>query len=525
MNIPLFLQTLLLPISFPSADLTQVSQLSDIINSTRLTLFMVPGRALTTNYKRGILMFFISLKYDENSQYIYQQLYKGIKHRILEGALKSNEKLPSKRELANNLEVSVNSVTNAYEQLLAEGYIYSIERKGYYVESIAQFISNNSMMINKLPHDLKEQFTEKDDWLSFSHMTSDISKFPFEMWIRCQQKAIKNHKTELSEITHPQGPYTVRKTISKLIALTRGVICEPEQIIIGPGTQSLLQQLMSTQNPNTIVAIENPGYSRFYTLLKKMDLDVRPITLDDEGIDINKVISSQAQFVIVTPSHQFPTGIIMPISRRIELLNWATQSDDRYIIEDDYDSEFKYKTDNIPSLQSLDRNNRVIYTGTFSKTLLPSFRFSYIVLPPKVLKEFQRLNVDLIHSSNTLSLLTLHYFIENGEYERHVKRMNLHYEVKRKSLITKLNKRFGNRMIIEDIPAGLHFLANFHTERNYSEIEKRAEQEKLELYSIRRFMLKKGYNTENEISLVIGFASIHEENMNEAVERLYRIIS
>jgi GntR family transcriptional regulator/MocR family aminotransferase len=470
-------------------------------------------------------MIFLTLdKVNETGKYIYQQIYKEIKESILEGKLQSHEKLPSKRILANQLNVSVNSVSNAYEQLLAEGYIYSMERKGYYVENITQFISKDDLMKNKLPNDLKEEVIIKKDWLSLSHMTSDISSFPFKEWMKYQEKAVENHKIELAEISHPQGPYIVRKTISRLIALSRGIICEPEQIVIGAGTQSLIRNLMGMQKNETVVAIEDPGYSRFHTMLKTMGFDVQPIQLDEDGINIHQIQESRARFVFVTPSHQFPTGKIMSISRRIELLNWSVKLDDRYIIEDDYDSEFKYKTDNIPSLQSLDRNQRVIYTGTFSKTMLSGFRTSYMVLPPEILRDYRSHYADLIQDSNTLGLYTLHYFIENGDYSRHVKRMNHHYEMKRKLLIKHLRLKFGNDLDIEDIPAGLHFLAHFQTARSYEQIEERAVQNKLEIYSIKRFILKKSYTVKNKIDLVIGFANITEKNIPEAVERLYRII-
>ncbi len=278
-----------------------------------------------------------------------------------------------------------------------------------------------------------------------------------------------------------------------MIALSRGVVCEPEQIVIGADTQLLIQQLMEMQKKKTVIAIEDPGYARFYTLLKRMKFDVKPIELDEKGIDIRAVTASKANILFVTPSHQFPTGKIMPISRRIELLNWAAQGNDRYIVEDDYDSEFKYETDNIPSLQSLDRVQRVIYTGTFSKTLLPSFRISYMVLPLKILRKYRAHYADFIQGSNTLSLFTLHYFIENGAYAKHIKRMNHHYEMKRKSLIEQLQARFYHDIHIEDVPAGLHFLAQFRTEKTYDEIEESAKREKLEIYSMRRFMLKNKY--------------------------------
>ncbi|PTB82175.1 GntR family transcriptional regulator, partial [Alloalcanivorax venustensis] len=264
-------------------------------------------------------MFFLKSDITGDDIHIYQQICIGIKEQILSGALLPNEKLPSKRKLADMLKVSVNSVTNAYEQLLAEGYIYSLERKGYYVENITKLVKKNKN-INIFPKDLKEDFRKEDGWLSLSHMTSDISVFPFNEWMKCQRIAIHNHQNDLAEIVHPQGPYLVRKTLSRLIALSRGVICEPEQIVFGDSTQTLIRNLISMQEGNPIVAVEDPGYSRLYTMLKIITSNVLTIELDDKGIDIEKVESSGAKFLFVTPSHQFPTGIIMPISRRIELL-------------------------------------------------------------------------------------------------------------------------------------------------------------------------------------------------------------
>ena len=472
----------------------------------------------------GIAMIFLKIDKNLNKKYIYQQIYEEIKESILKGRLKPDEKLPPKRTLADHLNVSINSVMNAYEQLLAEGYIYTTERKGYFVEKITQFINHGDSNKYLLTDDLKESITDKEGWLSLSHMTSDISLFPFKEWIRCQQKAIENHKSELSEIIHPQGPYIVRKTISRLISLNRGVICEPEQVVIGAGTMSLIRQLMGMQDKNSIVAMECPGYSRLYHLLKCMEFAVHPVKLDDKGIIIEEIEAAKADFVFVTPSHQFPTGKIMPISRRIELLNWAAVDANRFIVEDDYDSEYKYETDNIPSLQSLDRSQRVIYTGTFSKTMLPGMRISYMVLPPELLRKYRSHYADLMQSSNTLNLYTLHYFIENGEYSRHLKRMNHTYETKRKILISELINCFGEKIIIEDIPAGLHFLAHFRTDKTYEEIDECTKQEKLEVYTFKRFMLSNQYHQKNFISLVIGFANIQVENITEAVNRLFRII-
>ncbi|MEI3599664.1 MULTISPECIES: MocR-like pyridoxine biosynthesis transcription factor PdxR, partial [unclassified Oceanobacillus] len=331
-----------------------------------------------------------------------------MKKSILANKLAPGEKLPSKRKLAQELGVSNNSVTNAYEQLLAEGYIYTVERKGYYVEDIKQFMSLQEFSMRPdFPDDLKEKETSEDDkesWISLSHMSTDLSIFPFKAWMKCERMAIKHHKKELSEISHPQGPYLVRQTIARLIAVSRGVMCEPEQVIIGPGTQPLLWQIMNMLPSGITTAIENPEYSRLYQQLKDTNHQVAPISLVDKGIDVKEVKELNPNLLIITPSHQFPTGIIMPISKRMELLNWAVNQENTYIIEADYDSEYKYGTDNIPSLQSLDRHERVIYTGTFSKTMMPGLRVSYFVLPPALLREYRRKYSGWIQGSNVLSL-------------------------------------------------------------------------------------------------------------------------
>lgn len=465
----------------------------------------------------------LTIDKNKDANFLYHQLYERLKEIILEGQLKANEKLPSKRTLAEQLDISINSVTNAYEQLLAEGYIYTIERKGYFVETITKFIENNNLSQNNLPSDLKETFTEKNGWLSLSHMTSDSSTFPFKKWLKCEQTAIESYQNNLSDMMHPQGPYILRKTICQMIGFTRGVVCEPEQIVISAGTQLLVQQLMMMQTYGTVFAMENPGYARIHNLVRRMKFEVLPISLDEQGINMEEIKASRANFVYVTPSHQFPTGRIMPISRRIELLNWAAQGDDKYIIEDDYDSEFKYETGSIPSLQSLDRNHRVIYMGTFSKTMLPGLRISYMVLPPELLREYLRVHADSMQSGNSTMLYSLHYFIKSGEYAKHVKMMNHKYESKRKILIKELTNRFQDRIRIADIPAGLHFLAHFQTEKSYQEIEERVAKQKLEIYTLRRFMLKKDVDESNQKDLVIGFANLKEENIPEAVERLYRV--
>lgn len=464
-----------------------------------------------------------SLYINKQAGYIYQQIYQHIKQAILHNHLQAYEKLPSKRKLSEQLRVSVNSVTSAYEQLVAEGYIYTKEKQGYYVEKIASLVDAEKE-VEELPEDLIEQAPDDTGWLSFSHMTSDVGLFPMNEWLKAQRQAMTKRRSELSSPSHFQGPYTVRETIATLIKESRGVLCEPEQIVIGPGTQMLIRELTDMLKEKTVFGMERPGYHRIYDLLNRK-FSVQTIGLDEEGINSQK-INQEINYLFVTPSHQFPTGIIMPISRRIELLNWSIQKDGNYIIEDDYDSEFKYETDNIPSLQSLDHHHKVIYVGSFSKTLFPGLRVSYMVLPPRLLRQYRKNHYNRMQDSNLVSLYTLHYFINSGAYAKHLKRMNNYYEKKRQVLLQQLKTVFAEKVAIKDIPAGLHFLATFASNDSYEEIKLHANSEKLEIYPITRFLLDKQMekNKTGTIQLVIGFANIEIEDIPEAVSRLYRVL-
>lgn len=458
---------------------------------------------------------------------VYKQIYTHLKQLILENTFLKHEMLPSKRKLAQDLKVSVNSVAHAYEQLSVEGYIYSVERKGYVVEDIESYIKREEKS-ETFPESLKESHGDENPQteVNFSHIVTDAKHFPFKKWRKYQQKVIENHERELSLLPGFQGPYEVRESIATMIALTRGVSCQPEQIIIGSGTQPLIHKLMTLHSKNTTAAVENPGYQRFYHLLKNMGFPVAPVNVDESGLSIRSLHGTDAEWVFVTPSHQFPTGTIMPINRRIELLNWAADFPDRYIVEDDYDSEFKYGIDHIPSLQSLDRNGQVVYTGTFSKTLLPSLRISYMVLPPELLKNYRKAYSDWIDGPSSLNLWTLKYFIDAGEYGRHVKRMNTYYKAKRAALVRELQHTFNDKIAIYDIPAGLHFFMDIETSLSYQEIEERAKAKKIELYTLRRFILSGDeLLLNNQKKIIIGFANIEDDHIRKAVQRLASIFS
>ena len=465
----------------------------------------------------------ISIDLTRNDKYIYEQIYDYIKTNIEQKHYVAHEKLPSKRSLAYELDISVNSVTTAYEQLLAEGYIYTIERKGYFVEEIVE-LKRFEKKRQALPDDLREKKVDRTEWLSFSHIDVSSERFPFHQWLNCYEKVIEQHREQLGYLPPFQGPYEVRESIAKLIAQTRGISCAPEQIVIGAGTQNLVQRLLQLRPLQTEIAMENPGYQRFYSLMRRLDCSVSPIALDDKGLRVEQLEKTPAQVVFVTPSHQFPTGMIMPISRRNELLNWAAESNARYIVEDDYDSEYKYKTDYIPALQSLDERQQVIYIGTFSKSLLPSVRISYMVLPFNLLRLYKEQYCDHMLEVNVQSLYTLHYFIEDGHYQRYIRQMNEYYAEKRQKLIDLLQTYCKDNIDIKNYDAGLHFLAYFKTDKTYEEIKHLANRAKLELYTLDRFFISDATDKDGRIGVVLGFANLKKTNMKEAVQTLMSVV-
>ncbi len=468
-------------------------------------------------------MITISIDHSEQADYIYQQIYQKIKKEILNRNLLPHTQVPSKRELAGKLRISVNSVNAAYQQLLAEGYLYAIERKGFFVEQLDTFYTEEQTSSFVLPDDLKEPAEDRGEWISFSHMSVNMAHFPLKSWFRCEQKSAARAFHTLGDMAHPQGIYGVRETITRLISLTRGVKCSPEQIVISAGTQMLIHLLTELLPDDALYAMEEPGYRRMYQLLCSAGKEVKTIRLDDKGMSMREINKQNPDVLITTPSHQFPTGVIMPVSRRIQLLNWAAEAADRYIIEDDYDSEFKYDVDSIPALQSLDHFQNVIYMGTFSKSLLPGLRISYMVLPPELLRKYKKRSYDL-QTCNTLAQLALQEFIDSGEYQKHIKKMKQMYKEKREKLIHALDEAFGEKITVKGANAGLHFVTEFDTSRPEKEILAHASRLQLEVFGMSRFQLEECRKKQNTPALIIGFARLKDEDIDEGVKRLQRAV-
>lgn len=457
----------------------------------------------------------------KTKDFIYRRIYRQLKKDILDHKYESHEKLPSKRALAKEMNVSINSVKTAYEQLIAEGYIYTKERQGYFIESLNQLIIESNQQIEG--NVFKEKKEDKTKYhFTLSHMSTNLSKFPIDTWGKLQKQVFKESRSILSEVPYIKGPIQLRQSIAKLVSFKRGIHCDTEQIIIGSGTNALLLYILKLFKQSSLIGIENPGYSRMRNLIQQQNFKILDIPLDNKGASFRAIKKNNPHLMLTTPSHQFPIGTIMPVSRRIELLNWATRTE-HFIIEDDYDSEYKYGTDNIPSLFSLDKNNRVIYLGTFSKTLLPGLRISYMILPKPIVEVFDNYFKDSVSEISTLNALTLSKFIDEGHYEKYIRKMSHIYEEKRKKLVRILKNKLRQTITIKNIKAGLHFVIYVNSPYTYKQIEERANFFKLELYTLRRFIAEDISQQLAEV-IIIGFANIEDEKMEETVEILDEVL-
>lgn len=307
--------------------------------------------------------FTIPLQLESNTP-IYLQIYEFIKYEIIQGTISVGTCLPSHRNLASQLNISRITVESAYQQLLAEGYVESKPKRGIFVANVdIDVIPNKKLNMAKEKSNLIENPFEYD----CSQGLIDQTAFPITNWKRALQEAILKYENALFAKEDPQGEFVLREHISTYLYHARGVYSSPDQIVIGAGTQPLLWLLIQLLGPTKEYGIENPGFHRIHAIVKSCNQQIHPIPLDEKGIHISNLYNTNSNVAYVTPSHQFPLGMIMPLSRRLELLKWANDRDG-YIIEDDYDGEFRYAGKPIPSLQSLDSNERVIYMGTFSKS-------------------------------------------------------------------------------------------------------------------------------------------------------------
>ncbi|VYU49647.1 aminotransferase class I/II-fold pyridoxal phosphate-dependent enzyme [Clostridium tertium] len=455
-------------------------------------------------------MDFITISFETNSNVpLYIQLYNYFKKEIEVGNLQANSKLPSKRKLSKHLEISQNTIEAAYEQLIIEGYIISLPKKGYFVSEIENVINTES--IKEKESIIKKN--KKEYKYEFFSSRVDLDSFPHAIWKRINKEIISEENKNLLQIGHSQGDKNLRETISNYLRFSRGVNSTADNIVVGAGSEYLIQLLINLLGRNKVYGVEEPGYYKVRKILNINGIYPKGISLDNQGISITDLDNSKVEVLHITPSHQFPTGIIMPINRRMQLLSWANRDDRRYIIEDDYDSEFRFEGRPIPALQSLDSNGRVIYLGTFSKCFSPSIRIAYLVLPEELMKIYRR---DFSFLACTVSRTTqqaLFKFIEEGYFERHLNKMRNLYKKKREFLVQLINRYFSNTEII-GTNSGLHLLLKINNGMSEKELIKKAEENKIRILGLSNSYI----NATKETSTVfLGYASLSNEEMGEAI--------
>ncbi|WP_246009552.1 PLP-dependent aminotransferase family protein [Brevibacillus fluminis] len=456
----------------------------------------------------------------DRQQPIYMQLYQHFRTEIQEGKQESGSKLPSIRTLAEELKVSKTTVELAFAQLLAEGYIESRQRSGYYVAQLEASVIVHSRGYNPVP--AKADGRKKDAArieYDFHSASVDPHSFPYKLWRRLSNQATHEVEHDFLRYGGRRGEAGLCKALAAYLHRSRGVNCKPEQMIIGAGTQYLIMLLCQLFGVDgRAIAIEEPGYQDVGKVFRQLGYELKPIPLQEDGLDIQQLIESKAQVVYITPSHQYPYGMVMPYAKRQRLLQWA-QETGGIIIEDDYDGEFRYRGKPIPSLQGLDTQGNVIYLGTFSKSLMPSIRTGYVVLPERLSALYEEKLPYMEQTVSRLHQKTLQLLIESGEWERHIRKMRMVYQKKHRATLDAIHSSMGDYVKVSGQDAGLHILLDVKSRLTTAELLEKAEEAGVRVYSTAPMWM--GENREQSPKIMLGFGGLSIEDLQEGVRRLH----
>ena len=456
---------------------------------------------------------------DRGSTPLYEYLYRCIREDILAGALAAGERLPSKRALAAHLKISVVTVEGAYGQLLAEGYLRSEPKRGFFVQAVQE---EHRPAASPLPP--AEPLQAKPS-LPYDFSTSgvDTGLFPFSTWAKLMREVLSARADSLLASSHPQGVPELRRAIAEHLYRFRGIRAAPEQIVVGAGSETLLAFLVQLLGRDGGYGVEDPGYAKPHRILTSCGAVVRPIPLDGQGLRVDVVRERAVRVVHVTPSHHYPLGIIMPVARRQALLRWAAEQPGRYILEDDYDSEFRFSGRPIPALQSLDGGERVIYLNTFAKSLAPSLRISYMVLPEHLLKLYRKKLGFYACTVSNFEQYTLEAFLREGYFEKHINRMRNYYRGKRDTVIRAIRSgALKKRIRVLEEDAGLHFLIRIDTELSDEEVKERLAGQGIRMKCLTDYSYC--HNPFYTHMFVVNYSGVEEERLPEAMERLQKCI-
>ena len=441
---------------------------------------------------------------------LYEALYRCIRADILSGNLAAGEKLPSKRALAQNLEVSKITVEAAYNQLLSEGYIRSQEKVGYFVETVERHAPPAS------PQFLSETPPVPQPVLDLT--ANGTEHFPFSVWSRLQREVMLDYGETLLRPLPNQGIPQLRHAIAQHLIAFRGMHVDPENILIGAGTDFLYNLLIQLLGREKCYAVEEPGYGKIRKIYAAAGVTALSAPMDSQGVQVPAL--EKAQVLHCSPSHHFPSGLVTPVARRMELLAWA--GTDKWIIEDDYDSEFRFDAHPKPAMMSLDRQGRVIYMNTFSKSLAPSIRISYMVLPPALMAEFRRRLGFYSCTVPSFEQYTLALFLSRGYFEKHINRMRKFYRNRRNTVVSLLeNCRFSSELTIMEQDAGLHFLLKVDTLLSDAQLTARLADAGIRVKALSEYY----HDGSGDLHcLVVNYSGLKEEALKDVLARLEKIM-
>jgi len=462
---------------------------------------------------------------------LHRQIYEEWRKGILTGRFRGGERVPSTRELAATLSVARTTVTAAYDQLVAEGYLESAHGSGTFVCSKLpdDLLNARRLPVPRVHTESTARLTAhvidptelplcrpdaRDGWLRFSQWRPDLNEFPLALWHRLINRHLRSRNMGLFDYSEdPVGYRPLREEIATYTGRSRAVRCTPDQILIVNGSQQALDLCARLLvEPGDTVAIENPGYQGARQILAARGVRMQPVRIDNEGIAASE-ISAGTRVVYVTPSHQFPTGVSMTVARRLELIEWARRSD-AVIIEDDYDSEYRYSGPPLPAMQGLAPGAPVVYTGTFSKVMFPGLRIGYLIAPPKLVTAFARAKWLTDRQTPFLEQAVLADFLREGHLERHIRRMRRLYARRREVLVEALARYFGDKAQVLGDDAGMHVVVRFDDDG----VAARAETNRVQLASAAPYYTGKAPRNE----FIFGFSTVTERTIREGIRRLAR---
>lgn len=448
---------------------------------------------------------------------LYEQIYADIRAKVRSGDIPSGERLPSARTLAGHLQVSRSTVDLAYARLQDEGYIEPVPCKGFFVCDVETLYE---LPMEEEIASVPDEESQRSAWrYDFSVNGIDEQGFPFAIWNRLTKTALLDTEQHMFVQGQARGETGLREVLREYLHYARGVECSAAQIVIGAGNDYLLFLLSVMMGHAHTIAMEDPTYMSARRCFETLGYSVCSVGLDDAGIRVDELAESGADIAYVMPSHQFPTGTVMTMERRTALLRWAREKAGRLLIEDDYDSEFRYCGRPLPSLQGYDGGQQVVYLGTFSKSIAPSIRISYMVLPKPLLEVYRERAECFATTVSRIDQKVLEQFIRQGYFERHLNRMRNLYRQKHDALVAAV-REYAGLFAIEGEHAGLHVLLKPLQGQDVKQCVHRAKMEGIHVYQLTDYCTKKLPEQEKN-RLILGYASIPLGEIRNAVEHLF----